>query len=567
MSNFTSGQILTASQLNSAFAGKMDATSLALSATPEKYGAVGDGVTDDYIAITSALTSGASVVWLNPGKTYRIATGIVVPAQVTLASFGMGPTRAGYGAKIIADLSVPIAVTLGGTNGNNDSACLRGVVVTRATGTPPAGTIGVQVQNTYGSIIEDVYSVSHAVGYCFKGNGVSAGINAWCNRIYTGGINDSHIVVDSWPEVRFSQSRFGMGVGDYACNSYIRVQGGSTVNSANGPNTIFITNCHFNLRGGSYIANSFINFANQLSGSISDTGEIHINNVHVETCTAGITSDSTWTLVKRVNISNLNWNTGGTSQFIALDPATQVSEWLISNSLIFGNITLAPTLSIQSFIMSNVKAFAGSITGASGSNVTLSNSQFTQGLTLAGAFDYLSADVQCIQNSTLTNTATIAKGGQVKVNGATNVPRVLAQSAVAASVTGTTTETVLATVPIPAGAIGKNGSLRVTALWRAGANNANVKSVIYRYGGAAITSTGVTSTLTYQDQRVMFNRGAQNSQVTYNGAAGYGAGSSVGTITTAVDSSVAQNLTLCVALASATDTVYLEAFLVEVINP
>lgn len=537
--------------------------------TPEQFGAVGDGVTDDYAAITAALTSGASVVWLNPSKAYRIATGIIVPAQKTLASEGMGPTRTGYGAKIIADLNVSIAVTLGGTSGNNDSACLRGVVVTRAAGTPPAGTIGVQIQNTYGSIVEDVYSISHSIGYNFKNNGNTAGINAWCNRIYTGAINDSHIVVDSWPEVRISQSRFGMGVGDYPCDSFIRIQGGSTVNAANGPNTMFITNCHFNLQGGANVARAFINFANQLPGSISDTGEIHINNVHVETCTAGIVSDSTWTLVKRINISNLNWNTGGTSQFISLDPVTQISEWLISNSLIFGNITLAPAQSIQSLIVSNIKAFAVSITAnaGGGSNVTLSNSQFTQGLTLAGAFDYLNVDVQCIQSSTLTNTATIAKGGQVKVNGATNSPRVLAQSAVQASVTGTTAETTLATILIPAGAIGKNGALRITAVWRAGANNANVKSVIYRYGGVTITSSGVTSALTYQDQRVMFNRGAQNSQVTYNGTAGYGAGSSVNVITTSVDSSVAQNLTLSATLANSTDTVFLEAFLVEVINP
>lgn len=389
-----------------------------LPATPEQYGAVGDGVTDDYPALAAALASGAHLVHLNPSKSYRVSAGIVVPAQATLASQGMGPTRAGYGARIVADLNVPIAVTLGGSSGNNDSAGLVGVVVTRATGVPPAGVIGVQIQNSYGSILTDVYSISHAIGYNFKNNGNTAGINTWCTRIFTGAINDSHIVVDSWPEVRITQSRFGMGVGDYPCNSFIRIQGGSTVNAADGPNTMFITNSHFNLQGGANVAGSFINFANQLPGSISDTGEIHINNVHVETCTAGITSDATWTLVKRINISNLNWNTGGSSQFIALNSATQLSEWLISNSLIFGNITLAPTLAINNFIMSNVKAFAGSFTGASGSSVMLGNSQFTAGLTLAGAFDYLNVDVQCIQNSTLTNTATIAKGGRIVVNGA-----------------------------------------------------------------------------------------------------------------------------------------------------
>src|SRR5688500_6060251 len=76
-------------------------------------------------------------------------------------------------------------------------------------------------------------------------------------------------------------------------------------------------------------------------------------------------------------------------------------------------------------------------------------------------------------------------------------PYVLAQSAVAASHTGNTTETTLATVTVPANAIGANGRLRVTSLW-SHTNSANSKTLRVRFGGAAgtiYTSLTVTTTL------------------------------------------------------------------------
>lgn len=40
---------------------------------PEDYGAKGDGVTDDTLAIQSALDATRRGVWFSAGKTYRIA--------------------------------------------------------------------------------------------------------------------------------------------------------------------------------------------------------------------------------------------------------------------------------------------------------------------------------------------------------------------------------------------------------------------------------------------------------------------------------------------------------------
>lgn len=60
--------------------------------------------------------------------------------------------------------------------------------------------------------------------------------------------------------------------------------------------------------------------------------------------------------------------------------------------------------------------------------------------------------------------------------------RVIAASAVAVSHTGDTIETVLANIAIPAGAMGANGALHITAVFSY-TNSANAKTLRIRLGG------------------------------------------------------------------------------------
>ena len=55
----------------------------------------------------------------------------------------------------------------------------------------------------------------------------------------------------------------------------------------------------------------------------------------------------------------------------------------------------------------------------------------------------------------------------IKATAKPNAPIILAQSAVAVSKTGDTNEATLASITIPAGAMGANGSLRLTTVWSA----------------------------------------------------------------------------------------------------
>jgi len=145
---------------------------------------------------------------------------------------------------------------------------------------------------------------------------------------------------------------------------------------------------------------------------------------------------------------------------------------------------------------------------------------------------------------------------------------VLGAAGVAASHTGDTAETQLASLTLPGGAMGPNGVLRVTTLWSY-SNSANSKTLRVRLGGlsgTAFQANAVTTSNIGVMQRTIQNRNSQSSQIGFNiaNAVSYttvGSGTSVAT--GAVDTSVDQSLVITGQLASAGETVTLESCLVE----
>lgn len=141
-------------------------------------------------------------------------------------------------------------------------------------------------------------------------------------------------------------------------------------------------------------------------------------------------------------------------------------------------------------------------------------------------------------------------------------PIILAQSAVPASVTGTTVETVLASIVVPGGIMGQNGILRITAFWSY-PNSANNKSCRIKLGGVQLNSVGNTTSVSLQTMVLIRNRGAANSQICI---AGSGVGSSaIAPAVGAVDTTVDQVLAITGTLALDTETITLEGYTVEVL--
>lgn len=143
----------------------------------------------------------------------------------------------------------------------------------------------------------------------------------------------------------------------------------------------------------------------------------------------------------------------------------------------------------------------------------------------------------------------------------------LAKSAVAVPLTGTTSEVALATIPIPAGAMGPNGALRVTTVFSVN-NNANSKFANVRLGGlsgALYWGANLANNLSQRNMLTIHNRNSQSSQVGGVAFGAMGTPQTTGVTTSAVDTSAAVDLVISGALANAGDTITLEAYIVEVL--
>lgn len=146
---------------------------------------------------------------------------------------------------------------------------------------------------------------------------------------------------------------------------------------------------------------------------------------------------------------------------------------------------------------------------------------------------------------------------------------IIGASAVGWSVTGTTTDTTLVTVAVPANAMGANGVIRVTAQWSfAGAGGTRQPKI--KFAGtsylapAAFTSTALSS----RTQTQWANRNATNSQVGMEPTQGnFSQDNTAVSTTSAIDTTASQDITLTCQLGNSGDTCTLEAYTIELLLP
>lgn len=379
----------------------------------EDYGGAADGTTDNAIAFSRALAAGHKVIRAPAVGVYRFASGITIPDGAALYGGLFLPDGNLLGTVLKFDLSVPTCVTLGGATANNRAADISGVSITREAGVIPAGSVGLLVQNSYGVNIRDLQVIRSAIPVAVRGDGTVYGIAANFDSLYTGVATDTHIEVDSFPEVRISNSRIGMnGAADQACNSFIRVKGGSAVNPSNGPNTLVCSNVQFSHGSGAAVG-AWVDFKDLLPGNVADVSSWQFDSCFVEVAGTGIRTDASWTNLLRLQISNTTFNRDASAPFLSLNAATQINNWTIGDTIINGSFTTAPTPQINFLHLDNVQILgAASFTGpTSGSVASLSDCNFQAGLTLAGTWASLQVQGGAMSGGTFVNTATSAIGG------------------------------------------------------------------------------------------------------------------------------------------------------------
>ena len=154
-----------------------------------------------------------------------------------------------------------------------------------------------------------------------------------------------------------------------------------------------------------------------------------------------------------------------------------------------------------------------------------------------------------------------------------HIPRILGQSGTAIAHTGTVAETKLASVLVPAGAMGVNGILQIETTW-SNTNNANNKTRVVRFGsGDNVSGTsfqGLVATTQFQHVglQVISNSTAAVQLGWYNGGLSGVPGSySAAGVAGAIDTTANSYVVMSGILANTGDTMTLLAYRVTLTRP
>jgi hypothetical protein len=180
----------------------------------------------------------------------------------------------------------------------------------------------------------------------------------------------------------------------------------------------------------------------------------------------------------------------------------------------------------------------------------------------------------CLVVGVIALAAQVGDNNAVYGRNITNYPRVLCQSGAGPSVTGSASETNLATCTIPAGVMNANGRLLIESLWKfvgtAGTKNPIIK-LDTNSGGTAgtayATAASGTASLSQRNYTGIWNLNSVSSQAGMAvSQTGFGPNNST-VVTSSVNTATVAYLNFNCQLANTGDTCVLVGYSVELINP
>ncbi|RQV01113.1 hypothetical protein [Burkholderia cenocepacia] len=312
------------------------------------WGAVADGSTDAGPAINACLQ--VQTICVIPATTngLYVATPIAIPAGswlVGTVSNGENtyPSLAYPGTSWLkCAASISGACVTWGTQGTLLSGGVKDLVITRVSGTPTSGQIGLVFAGGYNVRMEGVSIVNFDSCAVFQRGISGQGINNYLQACAT-----HYWVFDTWPEFSQTGGRSGMNGSGNPGTALDNVYFTSTIppgGGGTGPNSIDFVNYKFEndntacaFRWGHYV--------------YTPGAEIAYNfvNIYKEPMPSGASlfcSDSTVSTISGVRMQNsyVSQDSGPADMFSGLNAATQLANWTFTNNYFALNGgTMAPT--------------------------------------------------------------------------------------------------------------------------------------------------------------------------------------------------------------------------------
>lgn len=496
------------------------------------FGATGDGSTDDSAAIQAAITYAISVgaklrVRGTSGSTFRMVTGVTIGGALTIQGAGRDKTVFNYEPTTGQAFAIDTLLSV-------NFADFR--IVGPSSGGNPTSSGGDLVRVNAPSGSGNFRSMFRRVSFQYGFNQLTfTAAHSWIvEGCYFDDMNNIGVIVGNSLNTLLCRGRIAGNhfVGPGSTKIGILHQTGSTLHVQDNFFIALATGYQLTWNPGAVLGGDLWITGNDFSNLTSPiffgqtTGEfanVHIlgNLIHGQFCIADDASPADWLYDLQINGNTIFPTNNGIGISLNVNPFG-----IVGNTFDGGGSTPTTGVSLGS----------ASVHGMIAGNL------FTVLTT-----PFVSA----------ANTDTILIHNNKGMRGPPN----LAQSAVAVSHTGNTTETTLATIAVPANMMGPNGALRINAQF-SHTNSANNKTSRIRLGATEFAGTVQTTVAGSRIAAIIQNRNVANSQV----GGFYGSSGGSAAVTAAIDTTVSQNLTITGQLASAGETITLESYTVEILR-
>ena len=332
------------------------------------YGADVTGVADSHTAIVNAISAaaaaGGGTVYFPAGNFRNASPLLDISSRVTL--------QGTYdGASIVCDLAVSPCVQIGNVSHTVFGGHINNLIITRATGSIPIGSIGLWWAG-FSYATEENVTVGRNYYNRYMGGGPGGNQNVGLNRINPKSYSASgaYEYYNNLAQVQTYGGALGQNGGEGEITpSIAMILVDTTADSLYYTDTVFVPT------GGSNVNVSLMYFINY-----TDVGDISFTNVNCENFQVGFTTDANTPKIGDLRI------TGGrlaiSNTLFNLNSATQLIGFRMNNVNTAASVILVnPRLSA---ISNSVITGVGNFVGGATASMTLTGNNFNSNLTLAG---------------------------------------------------------------------------------------------------------------------------------------------------------------------------------------